>query len=298
MRCTRTRPQHRSGASSVDCSPGAVKSLGKPAQLATKYRVGLALPEGAKVLVGPGSAAVATDVPAQPVLAGPGPLEQPVGQQREHEHGRKGSKADPGDGSVRHRSSLDNSPSIAAAFEPRLCHGSPSPRGIHHLVRTTSAGRVDPRSLPLESRQRRAVQARAGRVAGRHQRRLAGRDDRCSARKLRTRRQRSARRPRSAWRCSARTVAMIGCCGGMVAPPSVVGCAVTDGRGKAPGHTSGQDPRCRPPTDPICGAQPTLRRAHTRAADLVSAGCCPLGGPGPAHGRGRRPPGGCAPQAS
>jgi hypothetical protein len=28
----------------VDCSPGAVKSLGKPAQLATKDRAGLALP--------------------------------------------------------------------------------------------------------------------------------------------------------------------------------------------------------------------------------------------------------------
>jgi hypothetical protein len=34
--------------------------------------------------------------------------------------------------------------SIAAACDRCLCRGSPSPRGIHHWVRTTAAGRVDP----------------------------------------------------------------------------------------------------------------------------------------------------------
>src|SRR5512132_4278500 len=83
-------------------------------------------------------------VPAQPVLAGPGSLKQPVGQQREQEHGRQRGQADPGDGCVRHWLSFGQQLSIAAACDRCLCRGSPSPRGIHHWVRTTSAGRVDP----------------------------------------------------------------------------------------------------------------------------------------------------------
>src|SRR5829696_3714572 len=40
-------------------------------------------------------------------------------------------------------------------------------------------------------------------------------------------------------------------------------CAVTDGRGKAPSHTSGQHLRFRPPTDLSCAAPPTHGRVAT-----------------------------------
>jgi hypothetical protein len=76
------------------------------------------------------------------------------------------------------------------------------------------------------------------------------------------------------------------------AAPSVRSdCAVTDGRGKAPGDTSGQDPRL-----PRCG--PYLRSEPDPTASItgrqpVCAGGCPPGDPGPTRGRGQPPPSGC-----
>lgn len=65
--------------------------------------------------------------------------------------------------------------SIAAVCSRRLCCGARLPRDVHHKVRSTSAGRVDPTAASCGWRQRR-VQARAGRVAGSpHQRPAIGR---------------------------------------------------------------------------------------------------------------------------
>ena len=78
----------------------------EPAQLPAKGRNGLALGGWAGVLVGPGDVAVATEVAARPVADCPRPLEQPLGQVRQQEHGQQGGQADPGRGRVRHASSF------------------------------------------------------------------------------------------------------------------------------------------------------------------------------------------------
>ena len=135
-----------------------------------------------------------------------------------------------------------------------------------------------------------AVYGRAGQALSRHQRRTVGRHRGSLGRLARIRRSWSAW-PRSSLRCcSARVALKVGCC--MLTLPLGPDCAGTDGRGKALGHTSGQDPRL-PPSRTLFVTQPPSGEP-CQGAHLVSAGRCPRGGPTRARGRGRRPPGGCA----
>jgi hypothetical protein len=178
----------------------------KPAQFAPQRRTHCVRLRCANVLVGPWGAAVAADVPAWPVPDGPGSLKQPLGQQGEQEHGRESGETAQGMGvsawvllwTTAQHGCWFRAMSVPCITVPRWPPAPgpsrPHARFDHHGGRCWSGN-------PL------TVQARAGRVAGRHQRRRMSRADRRSARTLCARRQRSAWRRRSAWRCSTRAVA-------------------------------------------------------------------------------------------
>jgi len=76
--------------------------------------------------------AVAADMPARAVPDRPRPLKQPVGHEREHEHGKQCGQADPRGGNVRHQSCFGPGQRIAAAAARRLWHGSLSARVVDH----------------------------------------------------------------------------------------------------------------------------------------------------------------------
>ena len=81
-----------------DPCPWAAFELGrrrKPAKFAPQGRFGLARFRRADVPLGPGGVAVAADMPARAVPDRPRPLKQPVGHEREHEHGKQCGQADP-----------------------------------------------------------------------------------------------------------------------------------------------------------------------------------------------------------
>jgi hypothetical protein len=110
-------------------------------------------------------------------------------------------------------------------------------------LRTTAVAvaAASPAKLVVRSACQLPYSGLGGPAAGRHQRAVYRRPGRLP----RARRTWLASRRRSVWRCSANVALKVGCC--TLTPPFGPDGAVTDGRGKVPGHTSGQDPRLPPP---------------------------------------------------